>query len=163
MKANENSAAHKGDQKHTAYAALLLSLGVSFIVMYAVMYSMADSLSHVYLNLSNVYMAGLMAASMLPIMLATMPAMFTNRKMNAALWAASFAILALFWILLRNEFGVRDRQFLRAMIPNHSAAIQMCNQSSLTDSRVRKLCEEIVASQEREIEQMKALLADGTI
>ena len=46
------------------------------------------------------------------------------------------------------------------MIPHHSAAIQMCNESSLTDPRVKKLCEQIVASQEREIAEMKALLAE---
>ena len=32
--------AHSG--KHKPYTALLVSLGVSFIVMYAIMYSMAD-------------------------------------------------------------------------------------------------------------------------
>jgi uncharacterized protein (DUF305 family) len=55
---------------------------------------------------------------------------------------------------------VSDRQFLRAMIPHHSAAIQMCNESSLTEPRVLKLCEGIVASQQREIAEMKALLAE---
>jgi hypothetical protein len=146
--------------KHKPYAALLVSLGISFIVMYAIMYSMADRWSHVYVNLSNVYMTGLMAGSMLPIMLATMREMFKNRKMNAALWVTSAAALALFWILLRNEAGVGDRQFMRAMIPHHSAAIQMCKESAITDPRVRKLCGEIVASQEREIAEMKALLAE---
>jgi uncharacterized protein (DUF305 family) len=47
---------------------------------------------------------------------------------------------------------------MRAMIPHHSAAIQMCKQSSLSDPRVRKLCDGIVSSQEREIAEMKALL-----
>ncbi len=49
---------------------------------------------------------------------------------------------------------------MRAMIPHHSAAIQMCKESSLTDPRVKKLCRDIVASQEREITEMKALLAE---
>jgi len=147
-------------RKHSPYSALLVSLLVSFIVMYAIMYSMADRLSNVYLNLSNVYMTGLMAVSMLPVMLVTMGGMYKERKLNYTLWATSAALLALFWILLRNEAGVGDRQFLRAMIPHHSAAIQMCNESSLTDVRVKKLCQEIVASQEREIAEMKALLGD---
>lgn len=159
-KVDEHARSDPHPGKHQAYTALLVSLGVSFVVMYAVMYSMVDRWSNVYFNLSNVYMAGLMAGSMLPIMLATMRAMFKNRKMNAALWVASAAVLALFWVLLRNEAGVGDRQFMRAMIPHHSAAIQMCRESSLTDPRVRTLCEEIVASQEREIAEMKALLAE---
>lgn len=137
---------------------LLVSIAASYVVMYAIMFSMVDRWGNVYLNLSNVYMTGLMAGSMVPIMLVTMPAMFTNRRMNAALWAGSAAVLALFWMLLRAEAGVKDRQFLRAMIPHHAAAVQMCNESSLSDPRVLELCHNIVSSQEREIAEMKALL-----
>jgi uncharacterized protein (DUF305 family) len=128
--------------------------------MYLIMFSMADRWENVYFNLSNVYMTGLMAGSMLPIMLATMPGMFQNRRLNVALWLTSAAVLGLFWVLLRTEAGVGDRQFLRAMISHHSAAIQMCNESSLTDPRVTGLCEAIVSSQEREIAEMKAMLQE---
>ncbi len=158
--ATHEPAKHDPHSGSKPYLALLVSLGLSFIVMYFIMFSMADRWSHVYLNLSNVYMTGLMVASMIPIMLVTMPGMFPNRKGNAALWGASVVLLALFWMLLRAEAGVRDQQFLRAMIPHHSAAIQMVNESSLTDPRVKKLGEDIVASQEREIAEMKALLEE---
>ena len=152
------------DMKHAdgkkPYVQLLISLVASYAVMYLIMYAMVDRLANVYFNLSNVYMTGLMAGSMLPIMLATMSGMFKNRRLNVALWAGSAAVLALFWVLLRAEAGVGDRQFLRAMIPHHSAAIQMCNESSLSAPRVTNLCSEIVASQEREIAEMKTLLQD---
>ena len=159
-KRTEHAKPNSHSQKHEPYVGLLVSLGVSFIVMFFIMYAMADRWSQVYFNLSNVYMTGLMAGSMLPIMLVTMPGMFQDKKWNAALWIASVAVLAVFWLFLRTEAGVGDRQFLRAMIPHHSAAIQMARESSLTDPRVRKLGEEIIASQEREIAQMKALLAE---
>ena len=149
---------HRGE--HSPYLWLLISLVISFIAMYFIMYAMVDRSTNVYLNLSNVYMTGLMAGSMLPIMLATMPGMFRNKKLNVALYAASVAVLGIFWGLLRYEAGVGDRQFMRAMIPHHAAAIQMCNESSLTDARVIKLCEGIVESQEREIAELKRLLAE---
>ncbi len=155
---NAEHDSHSGE--HKPYIWLMISLAVSFVVMYFIMYAMADSWINVYLNLSNVYMTGLMAGSMLPIMLATMPGMFKNRKMNIALWIASVAVLGLFWVLLRYEAGVGDRQFMRAMIPHHAAAIQMCKESAITEARVIKLCGEIVASQEREIAELKALLAE---
>lgn len=155
---NAKHDSHSGE--HKPYVGLLVSIIISFIVMYGIMYAMADRWNNVYLNLSNVYMTGLMAGSMLPIMLATMPGMFKNRKTNIALWAASVVLLGLFWVLLRYEAGVGDRQFIRAMIPHHAAAIQMCNESSLTDPRVIKLCEGIVEAQEREIAELKALLAE---
>jgi hypothetical protein len=148
--------AHGGN--HNPYVWLGVSLAASYVAMYMIMYSMADRWANVFFNLSNVYMTGLMAGSMLPIMLATMPGMFNNKKANVALWAGGIAILASFWVLLRAEAGVGDRQFMRAMIPHHAAAIQMCKESSLSDPRIKGLCEEIIASQEREIEEMKALL-----
>ena len=111
--ATDEPAKHDSHSGSKPYYALLVSLGLSFIVMYFIMYSMADRWSHVYLNLSNVYMTGLMAGSMIPIMLVTMPGMFQNRKWNAALWVAAVVLLALFWMLLRAEAGVRDRHHRR--------------------------------------------------
>jgi len=84
-----------------------------------------------------------------------------NRHARHRLWAASAALLAHFWLLLPTEAAMGDRQLIRAMIPHHSAAIQMCKESSLSDSQVKKSCEEVVSSQEREIAQMKGPLADG--
>lgn len=137
---------------------LLISVAASFVVMYAIMFSMVDRWDNVYLNLSNVYMTGLMAGSMIPIMLATMPGMFKNRRWNAGLWAGSAALLALCWGLLRTEAGVGDRQFVRAMITHHAAAVQMCNESSLSDPQVLQLCRDIISSQERQIAEMKTML-----
>jgi uncharacterized protein (DUF305 family) len=158
---NAEHAKHAGMDAKGAkkpYIELLISLALSYAAMYMIMYSMADRWEHVYFNLSNVYMTGLMAGSMVPIMLLTMPGMFKIKKLNVALWTVTVTLLALCWFGLRAEAGVGDRQFLRAMIPHHSAAIQMVRESSLTDPRVKNLAEEIISSQEREIAEMKALL-----
>lgn len=145
---------------HKPYLGLLISLAASYAAMYMIMYSMGDRWNNVYFNLSNVYMTGLMAGSMLPIMLLTMRGMFKNTRVNIALWGASVLVLGGCWFLLRAEAGVGDRQFMRAMIPHHSAAIQMAKRSDISDPRVRALTEEIISSQEREIAQMKGMLAE---
>lgn len=44
------------------------------------------------------------------------------------------------------------------MIPHHSGAVLMCLEASLTDPELIALCEGIVAGQQREIEQMQAIL-----
>jgi hypothetical protein len=142
------------------YWQLALSLALSFVLMYFVMYAMADRWDNVYLNLSNVYMTGLMAGSMLPVMLATMPGMFPDKRLNRGLWGAALLMLGTSWFLLRAEAGVGDRQFLRAMIPHHAAALQMCNASALSDPRVQRLCDAIFESQKREIAEMKAILEE---
>lgn len=142
------------------YLMLWVSVAASYAAMYLLMYSMADRWANVYFNLSNVYMTGLMAGSMIPIMLLTMRGMFKDKRLNAVAWAASVVILGGSWMLLRAEAGVGDRQFMRAMIPHHSAAIQMARESTITDPRVKRLTEEIISSQEREIAEMKAMLAE---
>lgn len=38
----------------------------------------------------------------------------------------------------------------------------MCEDASLQDERIKDLCKEIVSSQRREIDQMRALLEEGT-
>ena len=160
-----NAAENHSDMRHgnanKPYAMLLIGTAASYAAMYLIMYSMIDRPAHLYFNLSNVYMTGLMAGSMVPIMLLTMAGMFPSKRINAALWAGSLAVLALCWFLLRAEAGVGDRQFMRAMIPHHSAAIQMARESSITDPRVQKLIEGIISSQEQEIAEMQALLAEG--
>ena len=162
--ANGPGTAHPGMSHGSArnpYVMLLVGTAASYAAMYLIMYSMVDRAEHVYLNLSNIYMTGLMAGSMVPIMLLTMSGMFPNKRRNLALWIGSAVALALCWFLLRAEAGVGDRQFMRAMIPHHSAAIQMAKESSISDPRLQKIVEDILSSQEREIAEMKALLGEG--
>jgi uncharacterized protein (DUF305 family) len=44
------------------------------------------------------------------------------------------------------------------MIPHHAGAILMCNEASANNAEIRQLCVNIVAGQQREIAEMKALL-----
>lgn len=142
------------------YLMLLGMAALSFIAMYILMYAMVDSLGHVYNNINQVYMAGLMTAPMVAIELAMMRSMFPARSTNIVIGIAAIATLALFWILIRTQAGVGDRQFLRSMIPHHAGAILMCEQASIQDERIRALCGEIISSQRREIAQMQALLGE---
>jgi small-conductance mechanosensitive channel len=140
------------------YSRLVFMIGVSFIAMYVLMYAMVNAFDNVYMNINQVYMAGLMAAPMGLIELVLMRAMYTNRKLNAAIILSSVIALAVFWVLLRQQAAVDDRQFLRSMIPHHAGAILMCEEASIQDPEITALCKAIVSSQQREIDQMKAML-----
>lgn len=72
----------------------------------------------------------------------------------------SVAALAVFWILIRQQTAVAERQFLKSMIPHHAGAILMCQQASLQDAEVVRLCEGIVRGQQAEIDLMKAKLRE---
>ena len=49
---------------------------------------------------------------------------------------------------------------MRAMIPHHSIAILTSERAEISEPRVRRLADEIIESQRREIAEMKALIAD---
>jgi uncharacterized protein (DUF305 family) len=142
------------------YGRLLLMALLSFVAMYVLMYAMVNTLSNVYMNLNQFYMAGLMAAPMVVIELALMGAMYNDRKRNAAIMVVSLLALGVFWLFIRQQTAITDRQFLRSMIPHHAGAILMCEEAPIRDPEIKQLCGAIVSSQEAEIDQMKAKLKE---
>lgn len=49
---------------------------------------------------------------------------------------------------------------MKAMIPHHSIAIMTSERAHIRDPRVRKLADEIIQAQLREIEEMNQMIAD---
>jgi len=62
--------------------------------------------------------------------------------------------------LVRSQATVQDVSYMRAMIPHHSIAILTSERAQISDPRVRELADEIIASQRREISEMKVLISD---
>ena len=152
----EHAAEGHGNRSH--YGRLVVMTVISFIAMYVLMYAMVDRFANVYPSFNQFYMAGLMAASMVAIELVVMGGMYPNKKRNAILIAASLIALAAFWIAIRQQTAIDDRQFAKSMIPHHAGAILMCQQATLQDPELKRLCAEIVRGQQQEIDQMKAKL-----
>jgi len=50
--------------------------------------------------------------------------------------------------------------WMRAMIPHHSIAILTSERAHISDPRVRKLADDIIAAQRKEIAEMKTLILD---
>lgn len=140
------------------YARLLIMSVLSFLAMYILMYAMVDSFSNVFSNFNQFYMAGLMASPMVLIELLLMGAMYPNKKWNALIGGASVIALTAFWLCIRQQTGISDKQFLRSMIPHHGGAVLMCEEASITDPEIKALCREIISGQQKEIAQMKAKL-----
>lgn len=142
------------------YKRLIIMAVLSFICMYVLMYSMADSFSNVLPNINQFYMAGLMAMPMILIEIVVMSSMYMNKKLNVLIISISLVLGIAFFLFIRQQTGVSDRQFLKGMIPHHAAAILMSEKSKTQDPEIKKLQQEIIASQKREIEQMKAKLKE---
>jgi uncharacterized protein (DUF305 family) len=133
---------------------------LSFVSMYTLMYAMVDRFANVYANFNQLYMAGLMAAPMVVIELALMGAMYGDKRKNLVILAISLVALSAFWVFIRQQTAITDRQFLRSMIPHHAGAILMCQEAPIRDPEIKELCGAIVSSQQSEIDQMKAKLAE---
>jgi uncharacterized protein (DUF305 family) len=144
------------------YVMLAVNLGLSLLVMYLAMFAMIFTWEEFIQNINFLYMALVMWAPMAVIMLLTMRSMYMNRKLNLVLHVAFVAIFVLALVGIRTQGLVGDRQFVKSMIPHHSGALLMCQEAALKDAELRELCygpNGIMASQKREIAQMKAILA----
>lgn len=144
--------------KENHYPKLLIMAILSFVSMYVLMYSMVNTIGNVFNNFNQFYMAGMMTAPMVVFELLLMGSMYPDKRLNVVILLVSLITLVGFFLFIRQQTAIGDNQFLRAMIPHHSGAILMCEQSSLQDPEIQALCDSIVRSQQGEIDQMKAIL-----
>lgn len=147
--------------KHSAkqmYAKLILMGILSFISMFVLMYMMVDKYDNVFLNLNQVYMAGMMTAPMLTLELFLMRSMYPNKLVNAFIIIFSLIFLILFILFIRFQTVIYDKDFLKSMIPHHAGAILMCEKASIADPEIKNLCQSIISSQQAEIDWMKKKL-----
>lgn len=135
-------------------------IATSTVVMYGLMYLNTYALEHVFWSETRALMALVMGATMSVIMLAFMLGMYKNRMLNMAIFGGSVAVFALSLWLVRGQATVDDGDYMSAMIPHHSIAIMTSERARITDPRVRKLADEIIEAQEREIAEMKYLIND---
>ncbi len=146
------------DLQENHYPHLAIMAVLSFIAMYTLMYSMVNTFGDVYNSINQFYMAGLMAAPMVVIELLVMRRMYHNARMNGVLIAISVLVGLAMFLGIRQQTMISDTQFLRSMIPHHSGAILMCQEANIERQDVRDLCQAIIVSQQREIDQMNAML-----
>lgn len=145
--------------KHTnMYSKLLLMGSLSFISMYILMYMMVDKYANVYPSLNQFYMAGMMTAPMLIIELFLMGSMYPSKVANISIMVFSLFILTLFIFFIRQQTAISNKEFLKSMVPHHAGALLMCQNTSIDDPEIKKLCQSIISSQQSEIDWMKKKL-----
>jgi hypothetical protein len=141
------------------YKTFILMLILSFFMMYAVMYLNVDQLDHIYLNITRLYMTLLMVSLMALLMLGIMKMMYKNKKLNTIIVLSSIAVFTLALIGVRTQTPIGDVQYMKGMIPHHSIAIMTSKHAHLKDPEVKKLAQSIIDAQEKEIAEMKRILA----
>lgn len=135
-------------------------IATSTVIMYGLMYLNTWSLNHVFWSETRAWMALLMGAVMAVVMLAWMMSMYSSRIANAAIFVTAAIVFAGSLWLVRGQATVGDVEYMKAMIPHHSIAIMTSTRAQISDPRVRKLADEIIAAQNREISEMRFLIRD---
>lgn len=137
-------------------AMIALSTALMFVLMYQLVYSF----DHVEFSLNRLIAALVMGCVMTLVMLGFMWPMYqgTCTKITLLVGTALAGIVLLY--VNRSQALVRDVTFMKAMIPHHSVAINNARKARISDPRVRKLADDIIASQMREIAEMKLLIED---
>jgi uncharacterized protein (DUF305 family) len=139
------------------FGAMILA---STFVMFGLMYLNTYAMDHVTFSETRAWMALLMGGAMAIIMLAFMWGMYRNRAANIGILLGGALVFAGALWLVRSQATVDEVAWLRAMIPHHSIAILTSERADLRDPRVRRLADTIIETQRREIEEMRALIAE---
>ncbi|MFG6562399.1 DUF305 domain-containing protein [Sulfitobacter sp. 1A15299] len=142
------------------YSRFFMMIGTSTVVMFLLMYLNTYLWGHLFFSETRLYMAVLMGAAMAGIMLAFMLSMYQNTKANIAIFVGAMLVFAGSLWLVRGQFTVQDRSYMRAMIPHHSIAIMTSTRAEISDARVRRLADDIIYAQDKEIAEMRYLIAD---
>ncbi|WP_417867909.1 DUF305 domain-containing protein [Xanthomarina gelatinilytica] len=152
----ENSKEHSNKGN---YKTFFIMLACSFVAMYVTMYLNTYAIDHVWFSLTRFYMTCLGISAMAVIMWFFMRKMYNNKKKNIAILAGSFILFISALGLVRMQAPIiGDVLWMKAMIPHHSIAILTSERAAIQDPEVKKLANEIIEAQRKEIEQMKAMI-----
>lgn len=134
---------------------IMTIVGIAFNPMNALAYKLND----LYLSLTLIYGGLLMAANM--IWAHQIIHYLSMGHFNKTLFFIGiFLSIAITIILLRKQLFVNDEQWLKRMISHHSTALTTSHKiyNRTTNQKVKKLANDIIETQEREIKLMKDLL-----
>lgn len=135
-------------------------IATSIVVMFGLMYLHTYAVDHVWFSQTRMWMALLMGASMAVVMMGFMFAMYRSRLANMAIILGGLVVFAGALWLVRSQETVGQVAYMKAMIPHHSIAVLTSRRAHIQDPRVRKLADEIIEAQVREIGEMKQLIAE---
>lgn len=141
-----------------SYRKFSLMMVISFIVMYTVMFLNVIEIKHYHTSLTRIYMAILMVAPMAVVMMLMMGKMYPDKKTNMGIMVSGIVVFIVTLIALRAQTPIGDVQYMKAMIPHHSSAILTSERADIKDPEVKKLAEDIIKAQRKEIAEMEAML-----
>jgi hypothetical protein len=143
-----------------SWARFAAMIAVSTFVMFFLMYQLIYSTDHALFSVNRLIASLVMGCVMAIVMQGFMWSMYKGTRIKIAVLAAAAVGAVILLSLNRSQTLVGDVAFMRSMIPHHSIAINNARKANISDPRVRELADQIVASQVREISEMKVLIEE---
>jgi hypothetical protein len=135
-------------------------IATSTFIMFFLMYQLIYTFDHATFSVNRLVASLVMGCVMTIVMLGFMWSMYKGRVAKIAVLALAGLGTLILLFVNRSQSLIGDVRFMKSMIPHHSIAINNAGKASISDPRVRKLADEIIESQVREIAEMKLLLDD---
>lgn len=151
---------HQGKMMSMSWGRFAAMIATSTFIMFFLMYQLIYSLDHATFSLNRLVASLVMGCVMAVVMLGFMWSMYQGKAIKVAVVAGAAVLAVVLLLVNRSQALVGDVSFMRAMIPHHSIAINNARKASISDPRVRKLADQIIESQVREIREMKLLIDD---
>ena len=145
---------------HMGWGRFAAMIATSTVVMFFLMYQLVYTSEHATFSLNRLLSSLIMGAVMAVVMLGYMWSMYRGTAVKVAVLTGAAVLAGVLLWLNRGQRLVGDTEFMKAMIPHHSIAINNARKADIRDPRVRKLADQIIASQVREIREMQLLVDD---
>ena len=141
-----------------SYNKFFVTMLVSFVIMYIIMFLNVFEIAHYHTSLTRIYMTLLMISAMAVLMMLMMGNMYPDKKVNMGIIVGGTLIFIVTLIGLRSQIPIGDVQYMKAMIPHHSSAILTSERANIKDPEVKKLADDIIKAQRKEIAEMEAAI-----
>jgi hypothetical protein len=108
----------------------------------------ADKISDIRFSVNDAYMILLMSGWMILFM-----GIYYNDKLPTII---GIVLVITIFFAIRNQLFVTERQYLQGMIPHHSMAVLMSRNLLQKGTRYKEFVQNIIDTQEKEINYMKS-------
>lgn len=129
---------------------MIMLLACVFSGFASTMNTWIDNFDDFHFSLNDLYMTGLMTGWMFFFM-----GLFTLHTTKCIL---GLLVAIIFFIAIRWQLFISEKQYLRGMIPHHSMAVMMSKRLREKPNNLKALTDQIIKSQEDEIRFMKTHL-----
>ena len=140
------------------YSLLVMMIGSVIIQMFVMSGIMTNSYKNITFSLGKFYMSVIMA-----LLMGILEVLMYDNHMNTLsvyYYLSLCFVLVTFIYLYRNQIYIDDKDYLNEMIEHHSMALLTSEEilQKTNSEKVKKLAENIISTQEKEIEYMRYLI-----